>query len=88
MSYIKLSISFLTAFCFLAACSQADKSQCACLEQAQKVNRLSEVVWSSSATHNDTLLLKAALEKKASLCKKLQESAPEALQDLKAACQQ
>jgi hypothetical protein len=48
---------------------------------------LSNVIWSSSATHQDTLLLKAALQKKDKLCKKLEQSAPEALLDLKKACQ-
>ena len=71
-----------------AACSNADTKQCACLQQAQKVNRLTQAVWSANASHNDTLLLKAALQKKADLCKKLLESTPEQLQELKASCPQ
>ena len=70
------------------ACSQADQAQCGCLQQAQKVNRLSSKIWSSGATHNDSLLLKAALAKKDKLCKSLQESTPEALQKLISACPQ
>lgn len=88
MRLIKLSISFLTALLLWSACSQADPTHCACLDQAQKVNRLSEVIWSSGATHQDTLKLSEALEKKNKLCKKLQESSPEALLDLKKSCQQ
>jgi outer membrane murein-binding lipoprotein Lpp len=88
MSYIKLSISFLTILLLFGACSQADQAQCGCLQQAQKVNRLSSKVWSLSATHNDSLMLKAALAKKDKLCKSLQESTPEALQKLKSACPQ
>jgi hypothetical protein len=88
MSLIKLSISFLASVALLSACSQPDQTQCACLKQAQKVNRLSAVIWSSNATHNDTLLLKKALQKKQAVCKKLEQSATEALQNLKEACQQ
>lgn len=88
MSLIKLSISFFVVAAMFSACSQPDQAQCACLKQAQKVNHLSEVIWSSNATHNDTLLLKKALQKKQSICKKLEQSAPEALQNLKEACPQ
>lgn len=87
MRKLKLLISFLTFIMLFVACSQPDRTQCACFEQAQKVNRLSNIIWSSGATHQDTLLLKAALEKKAKLCKKLEQSAPEALLDLKKSCQ-
>jgi hypothetical protein len=88
MSSIKLSIYFFAIVALLAACSQPDQTQCACLKQAQKVNRLSEVIWSSNATHNDTLLLKKALQKKQAVCKKLEQTAPEALQNLKEICPQ
>jgi hypothetical protein len=88
MNTLKLTISFLTILLLFAACSQADQAQCSCLQQAQKVNRLSSKIWASGATHNDSLLLKAALAKKDKLCKSLQESAPEALQELKAICPQ
>lgn len=88
MSLIKLNISFFVVAAMFSACSQPDQAQCACLKQAQKVNHLSEVIWSSNATHNDTLLLKKALQKKQSICKKLEQSAPEALQNLKEACPQ
>ena len=88
MSLIKLSISFLATAALLSACSQPDTTQCACLKQAQKVNRLSEVIWSATATHQDTILLKQALEKKESVCKKLVQSAPDALQQLKEVCPQ
>ncbi|MEY4286705.1 MAG: hypothetical protein RL511_783 [Bacteroidota bacterium] len=88
MSYIKLTISSLIVTSIFAACSNADTKQCACLQQAQKVNRLTQAVWSANASHNDTLLLKAALQKKADLCKKLLESTPEQLQELKASCPQ
>jgi hypothetical protein len=87
MIKLKLLISFLTFMLMLLACEQPDQAQCACFEQAQKVNRLSNVIWSSGATHQDTFLLKAALEKKDKLCKKLEQSAPEALLDLKKSCQ-
>jgi hypothetical protein len=88
MSLIKLSISFLAAAALLSACSQPDKAQCACLAQAQKVNRLSEVIWSSNASHQDTLLLKQALQKKQAICKELEQSTPEALHKLRAQCPQ
>jgi hypothetical protein len=88
MSLIKLSISFLAVAALLSACSQPDQAQCACLRQAQKVNRLSEVIWSATASHQDTILLKQALEKKESICKKLVQSTPDALQQLKEACPQ
>lgn len=88
MSLIKLSISFLAAAALLSACSQPDSAQCACLKQAQKVNRLTEVIWSANATHQDSILLKRALEKKQAACEALQESAPEALQNLKEICPQ
>lgn len=88
MSLIKLSISFLAAAALLSACSQPDPAQCACFKQAQKVNRLTEVIWSLNATHQDSLLLKQALEKKQDACKALQESAPETLQNLKEVCPQ
>jgi hypothetical protein len=88
MSLIKLSISFFAAAAIFSSCSQPDQAQCACLKQAQKVNRLSEVIWSSNATHNDTLLLKKALQKKQAICKKLEQSAPETLQNLKEVCPQ
>lgn len=88
MSLIKLSISFLATVALLSACSESDPSQCACFKQAQKVNRLTEVIWSSNATHQDSILLKQALEKKQAACKALQESAPEALQNLKEICPQ
>jgi hypothetical protein len=88
MSLIKLSISFLAVASLFAACSQSDPAQCACFEQAQKVNRLSKVIWSLNATHQDSLLLKQALEKKQAVCKALQESAPETLQNLKEVCPQ
>ena len=88
MSLIKLSISFLAVASLFAACSQSDPAECACLKQAQKVNRLSEVIWSSNATHQDSVLLKQALEKKQAACKALQKSAPESLQNLKEICPQ
>ena len=85
MSLIKLSISFLASAALLSACSQPDQAQCACLKQAQKVNRLSEVIWSATATHQDTILLKQALEKKEPICKELMQSATDVLQQLKEA---
>ncbi len=88
MSLIKLTISSLIVTCVVAACSQAAPTQCACLKQAQKVNHLSQAVWSESASHKDSLLLKAALQKKDALCKKIQESTPELLQELKSLCPQ
>lgn len=88
MSLIKLSISFLASAALLSACSQPDHAQCDCLKQAQKVNRLSKVIWSARATHSDTILLKQALEKKEAICKKLAQSTPDALQQIKAACPQ
>lgn len=88
MSPIKLSISFFAAAAIISSCSQPDQAHCACLKQAQKVNRLSKVIWSSNASHNDTLLLKKALQKKQAICKKLEQSTPEALQNLKDVCPQ
>jgi hypothetical protein len=88
MNTIKITISFLAILMLFGACSQADQAQCGCLQQAQKVNRLSSKIWSSGATHNDSLLLKTALAKKDKLCKSLQESSPEALQKLISACPQ
>jgi hypothetical protein len=87
MRKLKLLISFLPFLLMLLSCEQPDQAHCACFEQAQKVNRLSNVIWTSGATHQDTLLLKAALQQKDKLCKKLEQSAPEALLDLKKACQ-
>lgn len=88
MGTIKLIISLVVVGVLHAACSQPDTSQCACLEQSQKVNRLSNKIWSASASHQDSLNFKAALEKKQLLCKKLQELAPEKLQEIQKACQQ
>ena len=88
MNTIKLTISFLSILLLCGACSQVDQAQCGCLQQAQKVNRLSSKIWSSGATHNDSLLLKTALAKKDKLCKSLKESSPEALQKLVSACPQ
>lgn len=88
MSYIKLSISFLFVGAIIGSCSQADTSQCACLAKAKEVNRLSKIIWSSGASHQDTIQLKAALEQKDKLCKKLQELDPESLIEIKSACQQ
>lgn len=86
MSSIKLIISLVAVGVLYAACSQPDTSQCACLEQAQKVNRLSKKIWSSSASHQDSLDFKAALQEKQNLCKKLQELAPDKLIEIQSAC--
>lgn len=88
MRHLNLILPCLLALFVFAACSQADPAQCACLNQAQKVNRLTAVIWSSNATHKDTILLRAALVKKDLLCNKIKERAPEALQDLKKVCLQ
>ncbi|MFM7005902.1 MAG: hypothetical protein ACKOWX_01480 [Flavobacteriales bacterium] len=86
MGSIKLIISLVAVGVLHAACSQPDTSQCACLDQAQKVNRLSKKIWSASASHQDSLDFKATLEKKQNLCKKLQELAPEKLIEIQNAC--
>lgn len=88
MKVLKLAIYLLCLSTVVGACSQVDKTQCECLSQAQKVNRLSTKIWSSRASQRDSILLKEALTKKEKLCKKLQESAPEALHQLKSICQQ
>ena len=88
MKVLKLAIYLLSLSALVGACSQADKTQCECLSQAQKVNRLSTKIWSAKATQQDSILLKEALIKKEKLCKSLQESAPEALHQLKSTCQQ
>jgi hypothetical protein len=88
MNVLKLTI-YLLCFCaFAFACSQADSAQCACLNQAQKVNRLAAKIWNEQASRQDSLLLKAALTKKDKLCKALQEAAPESVQKLKSTCPQ
>jgi hypothetical protein len=86
MSILKL-LFFISSFAILSfSCSAPDRAQCACLEQAQKVNRLTQAVWNKSASHQDSLLLSKALQKKDKLCKKLQEAAPETLHELQALC--
>jgi predicted amidohydrolase YtcJ len=87
MRKLKLTISFLTFILLFVACSQPDRTQCACFEQAKKVNQLSDAIWSSGATRQDTLLLKAALEKKDQLCRGLEQTAPDELLDLIKSCQ-
>jgi len=88
MKVLKLAIYLLSLSALLGACSQADKTQCECLSQAQKVNRLSTKIWSAKATQQDSILLKEALIKKEKLCKALQEAAPESVQKLKSTCPQ
>ncbi|MFM8963791.1 MAG: hypothetical protein ACKOGD_08115, partial [Sphingomonadales bacterium] len=69
MNDLKLTI-YLLCFCAVTfGCSQADSAQCACLNQAQKVNRLAAKIWNEHASRQDSLLLKAALTKKDKLCK-------------------
>lgn len=88
MNGLKLTI-YLLCFCAItSACSQADSAHCACLNQAQKVNRLSAKIWNEQASRQDSLLLKVALSKKDKLCKALVEATPESLQKLKSTCQQ
>lgn len=88
MNRLKLTF-YLLCFCAItSSCSQADSAQCACLSQAQKVNRLSAKIWNEQASRQDSLLLKAALSKKDKLCKALEEATPESLQKLKSTCQQ
>ena len=64
MSILKL-LFFISIYAILSfSCSAPDRAQCACLEQAQKVNRLTQAVWNNSASHQDSLLLSKALQKK------------------------
>ena len=70
-----------------SACEQDNQAYCSCLEQAQKVNQLSAVIWSGKASHQDTLALKAALASKDKLCQTIQQSKDNTIQQLKGTCQ-
>lgn len=83
-SFFFLSVFIVSFF----SCSQDDKTACACLMQAQKVNQFSTKIWSLKASHSDTMNLKKALIKKEKLCKSLQQSDPEIIQELKGKCNQ
>jgi hypothetical protein len=63
----------LTGFLLIifTACEQDNKAYCSCLEQANKVNELSAVIWSGGATQQDTLALKKALATKDKLCQSI-----------------
>ena len=69
-----------------SACEQDKKAYCSCLEQANKVNKLSAVIWSGAATHQDTMALKKALASKEKLCLSIQQSKDNAIQELKGTC--
>lgn len=69
-----------------SACEQDNKAYCSCLEQANKVNELSEVIWSGGATQKDTLALKEALATKDKLCQSIQQSKDNDIQELKGTC--
>ena len=69
-----------------SACEQENKAYCSCLEQANKVNKLSAVIWSGAATHQDTMALKKALASKEKLCLSIQQSKDNAIQELKGTC--
>lgn len=69
-----------------SACEQDNKAYCSCLEQANKVNKLSAVIWSGAATHQDTMALKKALASKEKLCLSIQQSKDNAIQELKGTC--
>jgi hypothetical protein len=82
--YIFLLTGFLLVIC--SACEQDNQAYCSCLEQANKVNDLSAIIWSGGATHQDTLALKKALATKEKLCQSIQQSKDNAIQDLKGTC--
>lgn len=77
------SVFFLIIF---TACEQDNKAYCSCLEQANKVNKLSAVIWSGTATHQDTLALQKALATKEKLCQTIQQSKDNTIQELKGTC--
>jgi hypothetical protein len=69
-----------------SACEQDNKAYCSCLEQAQKVNKLSAVIWSGGANHQDTIALKKALASKEKLCQTIQQSKDKTILELKGTC--
>ena len=82
--YFTLISGFLLLM--FSACEQDNKAYCSCLEQANKVNELSAVIWSGGATQQDTLALKKALATKDKLCQSIQQSKDNAIQELKGTC--
>jgi hypothetical protein len=87
---IKRNISFIfCAICalFIASCEQDNTAYCSCLKQAEKVNKLSSIIWSGSATKKDSIALKNALLKKDQLCQPIQQSKDNAIQELRGTCQ-
>lgn len=71
---------------FFSACEQDNKAYCSCLEQANKVNKLSVVIWSGTATHQDSITLQKALATKEILCQTIQQSKDNIIQELKGTC--
>ena len=57
------------------------------LGEAEKVNKLSSIIWSGSATKKDSIALKNALLKKDQLCQPIQQSKDNAIQELRGTCQ-
>lgn len=82
--YLTLICAFLLVL--FSACEQDNKAYCSCLEQANKVNELSTVIWSGRATHQDTIALQRALASKEKLCQSIQQSKDNTIQQLKGTC--
>lgn len=76
MKELKLAIYLLSLSALFGACSQVDKTQCECISQAQKVNRLSTKIWSAKATQQDSILLKEALIKKKNCVRRYKKQHP------------